>query len=91
MNNPFNWREYVQPFVPVPLVADSGHIHQDRHIMVPSDKVPPTPQEIAEQRKRDRERVYKAELRAKANATRVNDYSDIGRATGLTNSERAAR
>ena len=91
MNNPFNWREYQQPFVAVPLVFDSGHVHKDLYQMVPSDKVPPTAQEIAAERKRDREREYKQYRKAKEKALRVNSYSDIGRSTGLTNSEKAAR
>ena len=92
MNNPFNWREYQQPFVAVPVVTDSGHVHQEKYQMVARDTL--DTMTIEEKRKERQKLKSKADWqlqKAKREAMRVNAYSDIGRSTGLTNSEKAAR
>ena len=45
----------------------------------------------AEERRKEHNRIKQAQKRIRLAAKRVNPYSDIGRSTGLTNSEKAAR
>ena len=92
--NPFDFMNYVQPYVAVPLVADSGHVHQDRHTMVyqppegfaPVAKVKPepTPEQLAQRARKNA--TYRRNV-----ALRKNGYSDSGRTAGLTNSQTAPR
>ena len=91
MNNPFNWREYVQPFVAVPVVTDSGHVHQEKYEMVPSESITMSLEEKRKERQKLKSKADWQLAKAKKEALRVNPYSDVGRSTGLTNSEKAAR